>query len=185
MTLAPLRRTDVTRCAEIERVLFSGDDPWRAGAFRAELDSGAYYLGAYDEAGALLGYAGLAAVGRPGDYEAEVHTIGVTPEAQRRGIGRALLVALLARADDLDAPVFLEVRTDNEPAITLYREYGFEQIGLRKRYYRPSGADAYTMRRLARSESPKRATGSVPQVISGTERGASLPACEAKKGRQG
>ncbi|EUA92009.1 putative ribosomal-protein-alanine acetyltransferase, RimI [Mycobacterium ulcerans str. Harvey] len=43
--------------------------------------------------------------------------------------------------------VFLEVRTDNEPAIALYRSVGFEQVGLRRRYYRVSGADAYTMRR--------------------------------------
>ncbi len=45
--------------------------------------------------------------------------------------------------------VYLEVRTDNEAAIALYRSAGFEQIGLRRRYYRVSGADAYTMRREA------------------------------------
>ena len=45
--------------------------------------------------------------------------------------------------------VFLEVRTDNEPAIALYESTGFVTMGLRKRYYRVSGADAYTMRREA------------------------------------
>lgn len=149
--LKPLRRADIPRCVEIERMLFAGDDPWSAAAFRSELASGALYLGAYDD-DTLLGYAGLAAVGRPGDFETEVHTIGVVPEAQGRGIGAALLDALLARADELDAPVFLEVRTDNEPALQLYHRRGFSQIGLRKRYYRPSGADAYTMCRPSRSE---------------------------------
>ncbi len=43
--------------------------------------------------------------------------------------------------------VFLEVRTDNAPAIELYESFGFVNVGLRKRYYRASGADAYTMRR--------------------------------------
>ena len=43
--------------------------------------------------------------------------------------------------------VYLEVRTDNEAAISLYRSRGFVEVGLRKRYYRASGADAYTMRR--------------------------------------
>lgn len=150
--LAPLRRSDIARCAEIERELFPGDDPWSANAFRAELNSGAYYIGAYDEDGTLVGYGGLAVVGRKGDYEAEVHTIGVTGAAQGEGIGSELLDALLARADELDAPVFLEVRTDNEPALRLYDRRGFARIGLRRRYYQPSGADAFTMRRPAHSE---------------------------------
>jgi ribosomal-protein-alanine N-acetyltransferase len=47
------------------------------------------------------------------------------------------------------AMVFLEVRTNNEPAIQLYRSEGFVVIGTRRGYYRPSGADAFTMRRRA------------------------------------
>ncbi|EUA07381.1 putative ribosomal-protein-alanine acetyltransferase, RimI [Mycobacterium xenopi 4042] len=43
--------------------------------------------------------------------------------------------------------VYLEVRTDNAAAIALYRSAGFVNVGLRRRYYRVSGADAYTMRR--------------------------------------
>ncbi len=46
--------------------------------------------------------------------------------------------------------VYLEVRTDNEAAIALYKASGFDNVGVRKRYYRVSGADAYTMRRDAR-----------------------------------
>lgn len=152
VTLEPLRRKDIHRCARIEKILFPGDDPWSVRAFESELDSGAFYLGAYDEEGALLGYGGIALLGRAGDFEAEVHTIGVVPEAQGNGIGGALLRALLEHADLFDAAVFLEVRTDNEAAIALYRKTGFREVGMRKRYYQPSGADAYTMRRPARSE---------------------------------
>jgi ribosomal-protein-alanine N-acetyltransferase len=54
-------------------------------------------------------------------------------------------------ADELGATVFLEVRTDNEAARALYEAEGFTVVGLRKRYYRPSGADAYTMRRERRA----------------------------------
>lgn len=147
VALEPLRRADAERCAEIERELFAGDDPWSKHAFEAELDAGHYYLGAYTADGWLAGYAGLALLGRPGDLEAEVHTIAVTEFLQGHGIGAALLDALLAVADAESAPVFLEVRTDNDSAIRLYERRGFQVLATRKRYYQPSGADAYTMRR--------------------------------------
>ena len=80
-----------------------------------------------------------------------MHTIGVDPAHQERGIGRALLRELLALADAQRATVFLEVRTDNGAARALYESEGFTVVGLRRRYYRPSGADAHTMRREART----------------------------------
>ena len=50
-------------------------------------------------------------------------------------------------ADARGGPVSLEVRTDNDAATGLYRSRGFTVVGVRRGYYRPSGADAYTMRR--------------------------------------
>lgn len=150
--LRPLERADLARCAELEKILFPGEDPWSVHAFQQELDSGAFYLGAHLDPHGLVGYAGMAELGGPGNMECEVHTIGVDPPFQGRGIGKALLEALLDRADRMHAPVFLEVRTDNVAAITLYEKHGFEQIGLRRRYYRPSGADAYTMARPGRPQ---------------------------------
>ena len=38
-------------------------------------------------------------------------------------------------------------RVDNEAAINLYKSVGFATVGVRKRYYKVSGADAYTMKR--------------------------------------
>ncbi|EHR59484.1 ribosomal protein S18-alanine N-acetyltransferase [Saccharomonospora cyanea] len=150
MRLEPLRRRHIRACVEIERLLFSGDSPWSAAAFHAELDAGGHYLAAIDELERLVGYAGLAVVGAPGDWETGLHTIAVHPDHQGKGVGTALLRSLLAHADELCAPVVLEVRTDNDTAITLYERHGFERVGLRRRYYQPSGADAYTMVRPAR-----------------------------------
>jgi [ribosomal protein S18]-alanine N-acetyltransferase len=147
--IARLRRADIQRCVELEQELFPGDDPWSRAAFASELDHGHFFVGAYDASGALLGYAGIALVAPPPEAEAEVHTIAVAPRSQGVGVGTALLRALLAHADKHRAATFLEVRTDNEPAIRLYRGHGFEMVGLRKGYYQPSGADAYTMRRAA------------------------------------
>ena len=148
VVIGPLRESDAARCAELERILFPGDDPWSERAFREELRAGYHYVAARTEGdGELVGYAGLAFVAGPPDTEAEVHTIGVDPAHQGRGIGRALLRALLAVADPEHATVFLEVRTDNEAAHALYAAEGFTVVGLRRHYYRPSGADAHTMRR--------------------------------------
>jgi len=151
-----LRPADAARCAELERILFPGDDPWSERAFLDELAGGHHYLAArIDPSQAadgdhLVGYGGIAFVAGPPQAEAEIHTIGVDPAFQRRGIGATLLGGLLAVADAARATVFLEVRTDNDAARALYEAAGFAVVGLRRRYYRPSGADAHTMRRDAR-----------------------------------
>jgi len=145
VALGPLLESDAPRCAELERLLFPGDDPWTERAFREELLAGFHYVAArLDET--LVGYAGLALMGT----DAEVHTIGVDPAHHGRGIGRALLRELLVVADAAHATVFLEVRTDNDAAHALYASEGFAVVGLRRRYYAPSGADAHTMRRDSR-----------------------------------
>ena len=141
--IGPMVAADAQRCAELERALFDCDDPWSPEAFLEALAAGHHYLSAR-EGGSLIGYTGLVRVGS----EAEVHTLAVDPAHQRRGIGRALLRAILDHAEG--ATVFLEVRTDNDSAIRLYRSEGFDVIGIRRGYYRPSGADAFTMRRQAR-----------------------------------
>lgn len=156
---------DAARCAELEEVLFPGDGPWSADAFRAELaQPHNRYFVARGDAGAALGYAGIALLGTASDPEAEVHTIGVDPASQGHGIGSLLLAALLREADAHGGPVFLEVRTDNEPAIGLYRREGFESVGIRRNYYQPSGADAYTMRRDGASEATGVASGATGDV---------------------
>jgi [ribosomal protein S18]-alanine N-acetyltransferase len=147
VSIGPLRASDLARCAALERELFRGDDPWRESMFAAELAAGHYYRAARTADDGLVGYAGLARTAGPPRAEAEVHTIGVDPRWWRRGIGRLLLRDLLAQADRWGADTFLEVRTDNAAAIALYAGEGFQVVGMRRRYYRPSGADAFTMRR--------------------------------------
>lgn len=115
--------------------------------FWAELAAGHRYRVVRAPAGQVLGYAGLAT----GPEMAEVHTIAVAPQSRRRGIGQRLLSDMLGAAQGL--PVVLEVRHDNAPAIALYRAHGFEQVGVRRGYYHPSGADAYTMIRPTPSAS--------------------------------
>ena len=150
VTVGALTRADAQRCAELEAQLFDGDDPWPAAAFNRELASAHnHYVGARARrnAGRLCRHLAV------GPHTAATSTRSTpsawTPAYQGQGIGRRLLDELLTFADG--GVVYLEVRTDNEAAIGLYRSVGFEQIGLRRRYYRVSGADAYTMRREART----------------------------------
>ncbi|MGH3641273.1 MAG: ribosomal protein S18-alanine N-acetyltransferase [Mycobacterium sp.] len=139
---------DADRCAELEAQLFPGDDPWPATAFIRELESAHNHYVAARSDGVLIGYAGVSRLGRKPPYEYEIHTIGVDKAHQGRGVGGVLLDGLLDIAGG--DTVFLEVRTDNAPAIAMYQKAGFAVMGLRKRYYQASGADAYTMRREAR-----------------------------------
>ena len=91
----------------------------------------------------VVGYAGL---WFDGDVT-QIMTVGVDPAAQRHGVGRQLMTALIERSRKVKAEaVLLEVRVDNTPAIELYRDFGFEILGVRKRYYQPEDKDAYTMR---------------------------------------
>jgi len=145
VTIGALTSADAERCAQLEAELFEGDDPWPAVAFNRELASSHNHYVAARVGGTLVGYAGISRLGRKPPFEYEVHTIGVDLAFQGQGIGRQLLDELLNFADG--GVVYLEVRTDNEAAIALYRSVGFARIGLRRRYYRVSGADAYTMRR--------------------------------------
>ena len=139
---------DAARCAELEAQLFDGDDPWPERAFLAEIAAkhNQYVAARADDK--LVGYAGISRLGRCTPFEYEVHTIAVDPTYQGHGIGREMLRRLLDYADG--GAIFLEVRTDNEAAIALYESEGFTRIGLRKRYYRVSGADAYSMKREPR-----------------------------------
>ena len=141
-----LTRADAIRCAELEAQLFDGDDPWPAVAFVRALEAKHIHYVAARTEDKLVGYAGIARLGRKPPYEYEIHTIGVDPAYQGQGIGRRMLADLVDFASG--GVVFLEVRTDNEAAIRLYQSAGFVNVGLRKRYYRVSGADAYTMRRV-------------------------------------
>lgn len=147
--ISDLAPRDSARCAALEAILFAGDSPWPAEAFRTEILAPHNHYFAVRDGETLIGYAGISVLGPTDHRECEIHTIAVDPAYQGRGHGRELLEAMLEIADRHRAEVFLEVRTDNDTAISMYRRNGFEEVGVRKRYYQPSGADAYTMRRAA------------------------------------
>lgn len=155
MRLRPMVPADLADVLALEHELFP-DDPWTAQMFAGEVvqppDSRLYLvaeaegLPQADGGHVMAGYAGMMFV--PGGVQADVLTIAVARAYWARGIGSALLGALLdAAAGRGCTEVFLEVREDNPRARGLYLRRGFEEIGIRRGYYQPSGTDAIVMRK--------------------------------------
>ena len=129
----------------------------RFAAWEAENPSGAgWSLQALREELAFAGGEMLTAEldGEPAGYMAlrrlpdglELMNIFVDPARRRRGLGLALMEALIAAAGD--EPIFLELRESNGAARSLYEAKGFAVVGRRPRYYR-DGEAALLMRREA------------------------------------
>ncbi|MBI1885417.1 MAG: ribosomal protein S18-alanine N-acetyltransferase [Chloroflexi bacterium] len=78
--------------------------------------------------------------------EAHVVTIAVRESHRGRGIGELMLISALELAMANDQPlVTLECRVSNAVALSLYEKYGFQQVGLRPRYYTDNHEDAYVL----------------------------------------
>jgi len=90
---------------------------------------------------------GLAIVWTVAD-EAQLLELAVTPSWRRRGVGAALVAAVLATAP-AGGRVVLEVEATNDAAIALYTSFGFERVGGRKGYYGLGRGDAVLMARPA------------------------------------
>lgn len=117
--------------------------PWTQGIFRDCVSAG-YPARVLMEEGRIVGYFLLSLAAD----EAHILNICIAPELQGRGHGRALLHVLLEIARARRAQrIFLEVRPSNVPAIALYHDEGFNEIGRRPRYYpaRKGREDALVM----------------------------------------
>lgn len=135
---------DLDAIMVIETASF-GLTAWARETMAAEMASEwGRYVVAVDEAGAVVGYVGLRAVGVEGD----IQTIAVAEAARGEGLGRRLLAEAQrdARARGVQE-LFLDVREDNAPARALYESEGFVEIGVRPGYYQPEGVDAIAMRK--------------------------------------
>lgn len=110
--------------------------PEQGNMTRADLDARmaepwfdpAGFLLAVDAADRLLGFHWTKVHPRHGDHPAigEVYVVGVTPDAQGSGLGKALTVAGIRHLQDLGLrAVMLYVDADNAPAVALYRRLGF------------------------------------------------------------
>ncbi|HEY3477239.1 MAG TPA: ribosomal protein S18-alanine N-acetyltransferase [Anaerolineales bacterium] len=78
--------------------------------------------------------------------EVHVATLAIHPDYRRQGIGKRLLAyALIEMMREGAHSSFLEVRESNLPAQAMYRKFGYEVSGRRRRYYRDNDEDAILM----------------------------------------
>lgn len=91
------------------------------------------------------GLAGYVAFYHTAD-ELEILNVAVEPALRGRGLATAILREVLREARERSIKKScLEVRRGNIPAVRLYSSAGFEQVGVRKRYYSDTGEDALVM----------------------------------------
>jgi len=118
-------------------------DPWSELTFQEEIaknQMAVYFVAAVDER--VVGYAGFWAVAGEG----HITNVAVLPEYRRKGIAAMLVQAMLDAAGRESVTDYtLEVRASNEAALALYRKFGFEMSGVRKKYYQNDDEDAIIM----------------------------------------
>lgn len=68
--------------------------------------------------------------------EGQITNVAVHPEHRGQGLAKQLIQSFidLAKSEDLSF-LTLEVRVGNQAAISLYRSFGFYQVGIRRNYY--------------------------------------------------
>ena len=160
LTFRKMLPADAAAVEKVEMACFSM--PWSRESFWEEAaQEAAYYLLAFDGE-ELVGYVGVWLLGDEG----HITNVAVAPAARGRGVGAALLAALMeiARGRGVRS-MTLEVRPSNEAALALYRKFGFRSVGRRPHYYTDNDEDA--------------------EILWNTDIGATLASCGASSGKGG
>lgn len=124
-----MENADVETVWAIERA--ASAFPWTEKTFADCLQVG-YDAWVYERGDEIYGYSVMAV----GAEEAHVLNICVHPDRQRQGCGRYIVRHLIKVAGRRGVhSIFLEVRPSNDRALSLYQQFGFSEIGMRKGYY--------------------------------------------------
>ena len=113
------------------------DEFWNLNVLKDELQSenSKYIMAKFNNQ--IIGFAGIKVMVN----EADIMNIAVKKDFRNQGIGTILLKNLIDLSKELKlCSINLEVNEENYPAIHLYKNLGFEQIGTRKNYYKDKNA---------------------------------------------
>lgn len=140
MIIRKMQESDLVQVASIEKANFSV--PWSLESFRESIGlEHTIYLVAEEE-GKIMGYCGMYRVFNEG----EIVNVAVAETYRRKKVASRLLEQLFAQSEELQVDnFFLEVRESNQPAIQLYKKFGFNEAGIRKDFYEKPRENAIFM----------------------------------------
>lgn len=140
--LQKMAETHVSQVAELEKLCFSA--PWSRNSVASELNNPLSLWLVATDGDVVAGYIGSQSV----LGEADMMNVAVHPDYRRQGIGKLLVEELVASLKENSVySLTLEVRASNDPAIGLYEQLGFTQVGRRPNYYRDPREDALILRK--------------------------------------
>ena len=133
-------KADADALVEIEASAFLEDDRFSARQIRRLIENPrAIVLVAEEQRGehtVIQGWAVALIRNHRRWRSGRIYGVAVANPAKGRGIGRTLVTTLISRLEDADITrVYLEVRADNTPAMTLYESLAFEPIAILADYY--------------------------------------------------
>jgi len=121
---------DLDEVISIERISFK--DPWTRIMFEREINSSTFFVLRQKETNTLSAYFGYWRI----LDELHIINLAVAPEYRGQGIGSLIVEHILDEAKKYGCKrVMLEVRSSNFIAQKLYFKFGFQTVGVRKRYY--------------------------------------------------
>ena len=122
----------------IENICFAS--PWSRADLEQQLNLDTSHFAVATLDGNVVGYMGLQIF----SGEGYVTNVAVLPEYRRQGIAKMLIEKQLQNEMSF---ITLEVRESNLPAIKLYESCGFENVGIRPKFYSNPTENAIIMTR--------------------------------------
>lgn len=138
--IKPYKSEYANQVYEIEKRSFSS--PWSESIFEKLNNVPCIRFFVAVENDKIVGYCGLNHV----VDESQIINIAVCPDNRNRGIGDMLMNKMIDYAlKNSIVILMLEVRQSNVSALSLYKKYGFYEVGVRKGYYKDPLEDAVLM----------------------------------------
>lgn len=140
LIIRPMTSEDIKAVNDIAVAVFP--DPWPIDSYERELNNelASFFIMTY--ADIIIGYCHFWVT----FDSASIVQFAIHPAMQGKGLGKLLMAHFLDRISKLEEvkAITLEVRTNNERAINLYLNHGFQIITTKRGFY-TNGDDAYYM----------------------------------------